>query len=80
MDTKNGIREAQAHPLAEEARHEPGDALPDEHDDYAEQCDYAGCYPWLADVIRAQPHDSAALNALQGDDAAGEDDLPYWAV
>ena len=70
MDTKNATLEAQADRLAEEALHELGDELLDESDDYAEQCDYAGCYPWLADAICAHPHDSAPHAVLHGSDAA----------
>jgi hypothetical protein len=70
MDTQNGTLDAQADQLAEEALHELGDVPLDEPDDYAEQCDYAGCYPWLADVICAHPHDSAARTGLHGGDAA----------
>lgn len=66
----------QADRLAEEALHELGDAPFDEPDDYARQCDYAGCYPWLAEVICAHPHDSAILAALRDSDA-GAQDLDY---
>jgi len=62
----------QADRLAEEALHELGDEPFDEPDDYARQCDYAGCYPWLAEVICAHPHDSAIISALRGSDAVGE--------
>ena len=60
--------EMQADRLAEEALHELGEVPFDEPDDYTRQCDYAGCYPWLSDVIRAHPHDSAILSALRGSD------------
>ena len=63
----------QADRLAEEALNELGDAPFDEPDDYAKQCDYAGCYPWLTEVICAHPHDSAILAALRGHDVVGED-------
>ncbi|MBI3433114.1 MAG: hypothetical protein HY018_13000 [Hydrogenophilales bacterium] len=64
--------EMQADRLAEEALHELGDTPFDEPDDYARQCDYAGCYPWLSEIICAHPHDSAILSALRGSDAMGE--------
>lgn len=73
MNIQNEALEARADLLAEEALHELGDILLDEPDDYATQCDYAGCFPWLADVICAHPHDSEILSALHGDDAAAED-------
>lgn len=65
--------EMQADRLAEEALLELGDAPFDESDDYTRQCDYAGCYPWLSDVICAHPHDSAILSALRGRDPAAEE-------
>jgi hypothetical protein len=73
MDTQNERLEAQADLLAEEALHELGEAPLDEPDEYAEQCDYAACYPWLADVICAHPHDSTILAALHGSEAAEDD-------
>lgn len=73
MATNNTPQEAQADLLAEEALHELGDTPLDEPDEYAEQCDYAGCYPWLEEVIRAQPPGSAIHTALHGDDAALQD-------
>ncbi len=73
MNIQNEALEACADLLAEEALHELGDILLDEPDDYATQCDYAGCFPWLADVICAHPHDSEILSALHGGDAAAED-------
>jgi len=73
MDRQDETLEIQADRLAEEALHELGEVPFDESDDYAKQCDYAGCYPWLSEVICAHPHDSAILAALRGSDAAGED-------
>jgi hypothetical protein len=72
MDTKNATLDAQADRLAEEALHELGDAPLDEPDEYTEQCDYAGCYPWLAEVICAHPHDSAPHVVFLESDAAEE--------
>lgn len=72
MDTQKEMLEAQADQLAEEALHELGDIPLDEPDDYAMQCDYAGCYPWLADVISAHPHDEMFLSALHGGNAEAE--------
>lgn len=56
MNTKSEMLDAQADQRAEEALREldcietSEDAL-DEVDDYAWQCDYAGCYPWLGDIV-----------------------------
>lgn len=69
MDTRDTALEEQADLLAEEALNELGDTPLDEPDEYAEQCDYAGCYPWLKDVICAHPHD----HPVQNSDAAVED-------
>lgn len=76
MIMQNELLETQADLLAEEALHELGNAPLDEPDDYAEQCDYAGCYPWLADVICAHPHENVIHLALHGSDAV-EDDSNY---
>ncbi|GEM_PF-2650496 len=76
MNTDNGTLETQADQLAAEALNELGAAALDDLDEYAEQCDYAGCYPWLAEVICAHPHDSAINAVLHGEDA-GEDDINY---
>ena len=76
MDTPIETREisdTQADLLAAEALHELGETLLDEPDEYAEQCDYAGCYPWLAEVIRAHPHDSAIHVALHAGSPADDD-------
>jgi hypothetical protein len=80
MAADNTKLEAQADLLAEEALHELGDTphelgdTPlDEPDEYAEQCDYAGCYPWLEEVLLAQPHDSPIHLAIHGNDATGQD-------
>lgn len=73
MDKQNEELELQAERLAEEALHELGDVPPDEVDDYATQCDYAGCYPWLSEVICAHPRDNTILPALRGSDADAEE-------
>lgn len=70
MDTQKEMLEAQADQLAEEALHELGDTLLDEPDEYADLCDYAGCYPWLKDLICVHPHEYP----VQKDDAAIEDE------
>lgn len=77
MDTKNEALEKQADLLAEEALHELGSTSFDEPDEYTEQCNYAGCYPWLAEVICAHPYESAVLSALHNDNAE-EDDMDFF--
>ncbi|MDO9221724.1 MAG: hypothetical protein Q7T90_11915 [Thiobacillus sp.] len=67
------ISDTQADLLAAEALHELGETPLDEPDEYADQCDYAGCYPWLADVIRAHPHDNAIHAALHAGGTADDD-------
>ncbi|MHB1085929.1 MAG: hypothetical protein ACYCZA_13955 [Thiobacillus sp.] len=73
MATDNTALDAQADLLAEEALHELGSTPLDEPDEYAQQCDYAGCYPWLEDVLLAQPYDSPIHLAMHGNDAAEQD-------
>lgn len=76
MNKPDQLLDAQADLLAEVALHELGDTLLDEPDEYAEQCDYAGCYPWLAEVIHAHPHDSAPFIFAHGADGS-EDDTAF---
>lgn len=72
MDTQKQTPEAQADQLADEALHQLGETLLDESDEYAEQCDYAGCYPWLKDIIWVPPneylagYDDASLDDTDG--------------
>lgn len=72
MNNSTQTLDAQADLLVEEALHELGEIPLDEPDDYTMQCDYAGCYPWLADVICAHPHDGVTLSALHGGDTEAE--------
>ncbi|OGU24315.1 MAG: hypothetical protein A2580_06580 [Hydrogenophilales bacterium RIFOXYD1_FULL_62_11] len=67
------ISDTQADQLAAEALQELGETLLDEPDEYADQCDYAGCYPWLAEVIRSHPHDNALQGALLANGVADDD-------
>lgn len=67
MDTHNATLDAAADALAEKTLHELGETPLDEPDDYTEQCDYAGCYPWLGEVLCAQPHASPVAPALHDD-------------
>lgn len=60
--------------LAEYALHDPGCALPDEIDEYARQCDFAGCYPWPGAVMCARPHD-AVIHSIMRDSAVTEEGL-----
>ena len=68
--------EAQADLLAEAALHELGEDPLDAADEYETQCDYAGCYPWLAEVIHAHPYVSSHPAELYCEDAI-EDDSAY---
>ena len=67
------IADTQADQLAAEALQELGETLLDEPDEYADQCDYAGCYPWLAEVIRSHPHDHSLQGALLANGVADDD-------
>lgn len=79
MNKQDERLDSQADRLAEEALHELGDVPLDEADDYGRQCDYAGCYPWLPDVIQAHPYDNTTRIALRGPQAADEGfDFPAW--
>lgn len=69
------ISDTQADQLAAEALQELGDTLLDEPDEYADQCDYAGCYPWLAEVIRSHPHDNSLQGALLANGVADDDNF-----
>jgi hypothetical protein len=60
--------------LAEYALHDPGCALPDEIDEYARQCDFAGCYLWPGAVMCARPHD-AVIHSIMRDSAVTEEGL-----
>ena len=72
MNTKDLALEEQADLLAEEALYELGETPLDEPDEYADQCNYAGCYPWLEAVICAHPHDSP-VHPIAHDDASDLD-------
>lgn len=72
MNTPTRILDEQADLVAEAALRELGDTPLDEPDEYAEQCDYAGCYPWLSEVIHAHPG-SVHFNAADGADGSGDD-------
>lgn len=55
MDIKNQTRKVQVDMPNEEALNEFGEAWTVAPDEYAKQCDYAGCYPWLIDFIGTPP-------------------------
>lgn len=77
MGTQNETLEVQADRLTDEALLVLGGGPLDEPDEYAEQCNYAGCYPWLAQAIWAHPHDSTILSTLHSVDAV-EADTDYF--
>lgn len=79
MNKQDERLDRQADRLAEEALHELGDVPLDEADDYSRQWDYAGCYPWLPDIIDAHPHDPTLHTTLRGRPAADEGfEFPVW--
>lgn len=53
--------------LADEALNELGADPLEPPDEYTELCEFAGCYPWLEDLIPSHPHDAALLASLHGD-------------
>lgn len=65
MDRPDGILDAQVDQLAEEALLELGIAFCDEPDEYAEQCNYAGCYPWLAHPVCTHPQDATLQTVVR---------------
>lgn len=73
MNRLDQTLETQADRLAEEALCELVDSPIDEPDEYAEQCNYAGCYPWLAGVIHAHPYDRARFISAHSVDSCGDD-------
>lgn len=75
MSTDEKALDTQADLLAEEAMKELGATPLDEPDEYAEQCDYAGCYPWLKEVVCAHPHEHLAHPILHDEGADGEADF-----
>jgi hypothetical protein len=76
MNKHDTALEEQADLLAEEALHELGASPLDEPDEYAAQCDYAGCYPWLEDVICAHPHEHPVHPVLH--DEAADREADYY--
>jgi len=76
MDKHTGTPEKKAGQSTEEALDEFDFLPPDDPDDYADQCNYAGCYPWLPDFICAHPHD-IALRAARRGGVAAEDDADF---
>jgi len=77
MDTRNDTRDTQADQLVEEALHELGSLPFDDPDDYAEQCNYAGCYPWIGEVIYAHPQDSVMISGLGTRNRETEEDTDF---
>jgi hypothetical protein len=52
--------------LADSALRELGLPPVEPPDEYAEICDYAGCYPWLQECMNAHIEDETAFDALPG--------------
>jgi hypothetical protein len=65
MKATDNSAEARADQRVDEALHELGDLPLDEIDEYADQLEYAGCYPWIAAIRLAHPHDPAIQSWLQ---------------
>jgi hypothetical protein len=63
---RNKTPEERGSLLTEDALHKLGYALSDEADEYAKQCDFAGCYPWLGEVMCARPHDAVIHSIMCG--------------
>ncbi|MFP5419512.1 MAG: hypothetical protein ACLGHA_10205 [Gammaproteobacteria bacterium] len=75
MSTDDTALEEEADRLVEQALNELGATLLDEPDEYAEQCDFAGCYPWLKEVVCAHPHEHLTHPILHDEAADGEADF-----
>ncbi|MBT9568230.1 MAG: hypothetical protein IV085_08015 [Thiobacillus sp.] len=75
MNTHDTVLEVQADLLVEEAMKELGATPLDEPDEYSEQCDYAGCYPWLMDVVCAHVHEHPVPPMLHDEAVDGEADF-----
>jgi len=73
-DMENDMHDDAADHLADEALNELGADPLDPPDEYAELCEFAGCYPWMDDFVLSHPHDAAVLASLRGDIA--EPDTP----
>ncbi len=54
--------------LADAALRELGGDPLDPDDEYLGQCEFAGCYPWLATFLHTHPHDAALIVSLNGDE------------
>lgn len=61
--------DAAADQLAEAALSELGDDPLLEPDDYADLHEFAGCYPWIVDIVQVHPHDAGAWASLRGEQA-----------
>lgn len=72
MAKRNKNLEERTGLLAEDTLHEQGCARPDEIDEYAKQCDFAGCYPWLGEVMCARPHDAVIHSVMCGREVTEE--------
>lgn len=65
----NECLDAAADQVAEAALHELGADPLDLPDEYADLHEFAGCYPWLDEIVQAHPHDAAIQASLRGDTA-----------
>lgn len=59
--------ESEADAMADAALTELGEIPLDQPDEYADLCEYAGCYPWLGETAFLQRH-SEAFSAVSFSD------------
>ena len=72
--TDEAMEDANADPETEDCGWLPLDNA----DDCIAQCEYAGCYPWLADFIGTHPYDPM-LRAARNTGDSIDDDPDAWA-
>lgn len=60
--------ETEADALADSSLRELGADPYDLPNEYDTLCEYAGCYPWLGEMIHQHPHDEALPGFLNGDE------------
>jgi hypothetical protein len=70
--------EAQVDQLADEALQELGVTSIDLPDEYEDQCNYAGCFPWLREVLCAHPHVETMLSASYDSDGPQDIEDVFW--
>lgn len=61
--------ESEADAMADAALTELGEIPLDLPDEYADLCEYAGCYPWLEEMAFLQRHHDGLSGIAPGDDS-----------